>query len=104
MSDDCIFFRAPGGPIHQARQNSIDARAGGSDGLLPDFKASLQLAIEEAGSLGHQHPGTGHLLLGLLREGAGISSQVLLKSGVTLEQARELVTQLHADEDELAAD
>jgi len=77
---------------------------GDQRGLLPDFKASLPLAIEEAGSLGHQHAGTGHLLLGLLREGAGIASQVLVQSGVTLEQARELVMQLHADEDELAAD
>jgi hypothetical protein len=35
-----------------------------------------------------------HLLLGFLREERGAGGQVLRKSGVTLEEARELVKQL----------
>ena len=61
-------------------------------------KASLELAVQEARSLGHHYLGTEHLLLGLLREEEGLASQVLLKSGVTLEKARELVKQLLASE------
>jgi len=59
-------------------------------------KASIELAVQEARSLGHHYLGTEHLLLGLLREEAGLASQVLLKSGVTLEKARELVKQVLA--------
>jgi ATP-dependent Clp protease ATP-binding subunit ClpC len=59
-------------------------------------KASLELAVQEARSLGHHYLGTEHLLLGLLREEEGLASQVLLKSGVTLEKARELVKQVLA--------
>jgi len=57
-------------------------------------KASIELAVQEARSLGHHYLGTEHLLLGLLREEEGLASQVLLKSGVTLEKARELVKQV----------
>ena len=73
-------------------------------GMTSHLKATIKLAVEEARSLGHQYIGTEHLLLGLLREEAGLGSQVLLKSGITLEQTRELVKQLHADEDEVAGD
>src|SRR5947209_11361256 len=59
-------------------------------------KASIELAVQEARSLGHHYLGTEHLLLGLLREEAGLASQVLLKSGITLEKARELVKQVLA--------
>ena len=36
------------------------------------------------------------MLLGLLREEEGLASQVLLKSGVTLEKTREVVKQILA--------
>ena len=66
-------------------------------------KASLELAVQEARSLGHHYLGTEHLLLGLLREEAGLASQVLLKSGVTLDKARELVKQVLAAEQTTSA-
>ena len=70
----------------------------GQIGMTQQGKASLELAVQEARSLGHHYLGTEHLLLGLLREEEGLASQVLLKEGVTLEKARELVKQLLASE------
>ncbi len=40
-------------------------------------KKVLELAIEEAKAMGHSYIGTGHLILGLIREGEGIASSVL---------------------------
>jgi ATP-dependent Clp protease ATP-binding subunit ClpC len=66
-------------------------------------KASLELAVQEARSLGHHYLGTEHLLLGLLREEESLASRVLLTSGVTLDKARELVKQLLAAEQTTSA-
>jgi excisionase family DNA binding protein len=68
----------------------------GQPGMTQQSKASLELAVQEARSLGHHYIGTEHLLLGLLREEENIAGQVLFKSGVTLDKARELVKQLLA--------
>ncbi|KPJ54479.1 hypothetical protein AMJ39_00175 [candidate division TA06 bacterium DG_24] len=57
--------------------------------LNPNAKRSLELAVEEARSLGHSYIGTEHLLLGLLKEGEGVASMVLKKLGVSLEQVKE---------------
>jgi len=40
-------------------------------------KKVLELAIEEAKAMDHNYIGTGHLMLGLIREGEGIGSSVL---------------------------
>jgi excisionase family DNA binding protein len=63
-------------------------------GMTAQGKASIELAVQEARSLGHHYIGTEHMLLALLREEAGLANQILLKSGVTLEKARELIKQL----------
>ena len=63
-------------------------------GMTAQGKASIEVAVQEARSLGHHYIGTEHLLLGLLHEEAGLANQILLKSGVTLEKARELIKQL----------
>ncbi len=78
----------------------VGERPGGSGqlGMTGPGKASLELAVQEARSLGHHYIGTEHLLLGLLREEESLASQILLKSGVTLDKARELVKQLLASE------
>lgn len=52
-------------------------------------KKALELAVEEARGLGHTYVGTEHILLGLIKEKDGIAAQILLKSGVTLQKARE---------------
>ena len=41
--------------------------------FTPRAKKALELAAEEARSLGHNYIGTEHLLLGLIREGEGIA-------------------------------
>jgi len=60
----------------------------GEIGLTPRAKRIIELAIDEARHLGHNYIGTEHLLLGLLREGGGVASDVLDSFGVTLERAR----------------
>src|SRR3954453_3021563 len=51
----------------------------------------LALGAEEARTLGHDHLGTEHLLLGLIAEGEGAAARSFARLGVTLEAAREQV-------------
>ncbi len=60
----------------------------GDIGLTPRAKKVIELAIDEARSLGHNYIGTEHLLLGLLREGEGIAASVLDSFGINLERVR----------------
>ncbi|MDI6758574.1 MAG: ATP-dependent Clp protease ATP-binding subunit [Candidatus Omnitrophota bacterium] len=53
--------------------------------FTPRAKKTLELAAEEARLIGHNYIGTEHLLLGLIREGEGIASQVLLNLGLDLD-------------------
>ena len=59
--------------------------------FTPRAKKVLELAAEEARSLGHNYIGTEHILLGLIREGEGVASQVLLNSGLDLNMVRNQV-------------
>jgi ATP-dependent Clp protease ATP-binding subunit ClpA len=49
------------------------------------------LAQEESREMGHDHIGTEHLLLALIREEDGIAGQVLGEAGITLDAARKQV-------------
>jgi ATP-dependent Clp protease ATP-binding subunit ClpC len=51
--------------------------------FTPSAKRVLELALREALRLGHNHIGTEHVLLGLVREGEGVAAQVLVRLGVT---------------------
>jgi len=62
--------------------------------FTPRAKKALELAAEEARSLGHNYIGTEHLLLGLIREGEGIASQVLMNLGLDLNTVRSEVMEL----------
>ena len=44
---------------------------------VPRVRKVLALAVDEAQTLGHDHVGTEHLLLGLVREGQGIAAGIL---------------------------
>ncbi len=55
----------------------------------PPATQVVKYAIEEARALKHDHIGTEHLLLGLLRETDGIASQILANLGVKLDDVRE---------------
>jgi ATP-dependent Clp protease ATP-binding subunit ClpC len=48
----------------------------------------IEHAIEEARALNHDHIGTEHILLGLLRQTEGVASQVLANLGVKIEDVR----------------
>ncbi|TRZ95468.1 ATP-dependent Clp protease ATP-binding subunit [bacterium] len=62
--------------------------------FTPRAKKALELAAEEARSLGHNYIGTEHILLGLIHEGEGVASQVLLNLGMDLSTARNEVMEL----------
>jgi len=62
--------------------------------FTPRAKRVIDLAKAEAQELGHEHIGTEHLLLGLLKENEGIAAQVLMNLGVRLEEVREEVLEL----------
>lgn len=66
--------------------------------FTPKAKKVIELAMEEARSLGHNYIGTEHLLLGLIREGEGVASQVLVNLGLELEKVREEVMNLLGSE------
>jgi ATP-dependent Clp protease ATP-binding subunit ClpC len=59
--------------------------------FTPRAKKVVELALEEAGNLGHNYIGTEHLLLALLREQEGIAAHVLMALGVRLDEVREEV-------------
>ena len=61
--------------------------------FTPRAKKVLELATEEARSLGHNYIGTEHILLGLIREGEGVASQVLMNMGLDLNMVRNQVMQ-----------
>jgi Clp amino terminal domain, pathogenicity island component len=62
-------------------------------------RRTVVLAQDEARSLGHDQIGTEHLLLGLLRESAGVAAAALTSLGVSLAAARAHVADSHhADE------
>ncbi len=62
--------------------------------FTPRSKKALELAAEEARALGHNYIGTEHLLLGLIREGEGVASQVLLNAGLDLNRVRSEIMEL----------
>jgi len=52
------------------------------------------LAQDQARSLGHDHIGTEHILLGLLSEGEGLAAQALAALEVSLDAARDQVVEI----------
>jgi ATP-dependent Clp protease ATP-binding subunit ClpA len=55
-------------------------------------KKVLELSLREALHLGHKHISAGHILLGLLREGDGLGTRVLVGVGVDLAELRDEVS------------
>ena len=62
--------------------------------FTPRAKKVIELAMDEARSLGHNYIGTEHILLGLIREGDGVASQVLMNMGLDLKSVRDEVLNL----------
>lgn len=62
--------------------------------LSHESKRALACAAEESQRLNHNHIGTEHLVLGLLREEKCFAAQLLRERGVTLESVREQLSGL----------
>lgn len=60
----------------------------------PRVKRVLDFAIEESRNLNHNHIGTEHLLLGLLREDECVATQVLMNLGLHVSKVRDEVLNL----------
>ncbi|MDP8233628.1 MAG: ATP-dependent Clp protease ATP-binding subunit [Candidatus Saelkia tenebricola] len=62
--------------------------------FTPQAKKAIELAMDEANSLGHNYIGTEHLLLGLIREGEGVAAQVLFNLGLDVNKVRDGIMDL----------
>lgn len=62
--------------------------------LTSRAKRVLELAADEARSMGHNYVGTEHLLIGLVREENGVGAKVLRNLGLTLENVRREVSDI----------
>jgi ATP-dependent Clp protease ATP-binding subunit ClpC len=71
--------------------------------FTPRAKKVLELSLREALSLGHEYIGTEHILLGLVRENAGVASRVLYEFDVSARRAaEEVAAALHGMSSEYA--
>lgn len=57
--------------------------------FVPRSKKVLELSLREAIALKHNHIGTEHILLGLIREGEGLAAKILHEQGIDLKQLRD---------------
>ena len=64
---------------------------GGHIPFTPRTKKVLELSLREAQRLGHDHIGTEHILLGLVREGDGVGAQILERQGASMDRVQEQV-------------
>lgn len=62
--------------------------------FTPRCKRILDLSLEEAKQLKHDYVGTEHLLLGLIQDGQGMASQVLVNLGIDITLIRPQVMQM----------
>ena len=77
------------GPVQQVPAEHIP--------FTPRSKKVLELSLRESLQLGHDRVSTGHILLGLIREGDGVAAQVLVRLGADLNQVRQQVIELVSD-------
>ena len=74
--------------VEKAVGQGPETKTVGSLPMTPRAKKVLALSAGEAKALGHGYVGTEHILLGLLREEAGVAARVLKNLNVDLERAR----------------
>ena len=63
------------------------------NGFTEKANRALNIAIEQAQDFGHTYIGSEHILLGILYEGSGTASALLLNNGVSVEAVSELLTE-----------
>ena len=87
-------FASPEGSSREEEPSRPAERAAAAEvRLTPRAIKALELAAEEARRFGHSQIGTGHLLIGLVREGEGIGARILQGLGVNLQRLRKQVRQ-----------
>jgi len=67
---------------------------GGEIPFTPEAKRVLDLAWDEARTLGHNYVATEHILLGLIREEEGVAARVLTSLGIDLRKVRARVLEI----------
>jgi ATP-dependent Clp protease ATP-binding subunit ClpA len=82
------------GPVQQVPVQQVPAE---HIPFTPRSKKVLELSLRESLQLGHDRVGTGHILLGLIREGDGVAARVLIRLGADLNQVRQQVIELVSD-------
>jgi ATP-dependent Clp protease ATP-binding subunit ClpC len=86
--------------VEGVRAQVVEMVGGGEDVVhgqipfTPRAKKVLELALREALSLGHNHIGPEHILLGLTRESEGVAMRILLARGADPDKIRDEVTSL----------
>ena len=79
-------------PAPPPRRGLLGRRQRGTPRGFPRFapraKKVLELSLREALRLKHNHIGTEHMLLGLIREGEGLAMKILVEAGVSLPDLR----------------
>jgi ATP-dependent Clp protease ATP-binding subunit ClpC len=96
-----ISLDAVRGQVRKIVGEGKDAQSGHIP-FTPRAKKVLELSLREAKQLGHNYIGTEHILLGLVREGQGVATQVLVGLGAELNQVRQAVVPLTAHREEPA--
>src|SRR5207249_5063240 len=71
--------------------------------LSQECKRVLAYAAEEAERLSHQHIGTEHLLLGLLREQKSFAAEILQERGLRISEVREELSKIPTEKTSPAA-
>jgi ATP-dependent Clp protease ATP-binding subunit ClpC len=80
--------------LDAAREQVVEIAGPGTGQLsghvpfTPRTKKVLELSLREAQRLGHDHIGTEHILLGLVREGEGVGAQILERRGASLDRVQ----------------
>jgi ATP-dependent Clp protease ATP-binding subunit ClpA len=83
--------------VEKLVQSGPDMATMGKLPQTPRAKRVIEYSMEEARNLNHNHVGTEHILLGLLREpagGWGVAFEVLMNLGLKLEEVREDIQNL----------
>ena len=73
---------------------SGEETATGQIPFTPRAKKVLELSLKEAKALGQNYVGTGHLLLGIVRENDGVAARVLLDLDADAERVRTAVAEM----------
>lgn len=80
--------------VEKLVQPGSSSSVSGDIPFTPKAKKAIELSMEEARQLGHNYIGTEHLLLGLIKEGEGVASEVLLNLGLDTGKVRDEVMQI----------